>query len=51
MGGTCSIFSARCIEGFREKNPFGISRGRWEDNIKMDFQEVWENGLHCSVSG
>jgi 3-oxoacyl-ACP reductase-like protein len=38
MGGSCSIFRAKCIGGFREKNPFGISRVRWEDNIKMDFQ-------------
>jgi hypothetical protein len=22
------------------KRPLGISRGRWGDNIKMDFQEV-----------
>jgi hypothetical protein len=23
-----------------EKRPFGRPRRRWEDNIKMDFQEV-----------
>jgi hypothetical protein len=22
------------------KRPFGITRGRWEDNIKLDLQEV-----------
>jgi hypothetical protein len=27
--------------GFRwVKRPLGIPRGRWEDNIKMDLQEV-----------
>ena len=28
------------------KEKLGRSRGRWEDNIKMDLQEVgWEHGL------
>jgi hypothetical protein len=26
------------------KRPFGRPRGRWEDNIKMDLQEVEEGG-------
>ena len=26
------------------KRPMGRPRGRWEDNIKMDFQEVVEGG-------
>jgi hypothetical protein len=29
-----------------EKRPLGRPRRRWEDNIKMDLQEVgWEHGL------
>jgi hypothetical protein len=40
----------RCIKGFgreREENrSLECSRHRWEDNIKMDLQEVgWEDGL------
>ena len=30
----------------------GRTRRRWEDNIKMDLQEVgWRYGLDCSGSG
>jgi len=29
------------------KRPLGISSRRWEDNIKMDFQEVGCGGLYC----
>jgi len=36
----------RCIKGFgwgpEGKRPFGIPRRKWEDNIKMDLQEVNE---------
>jgi len=37
----------RCIQGFsgkpEEKRPLGKARHRWEDNIKMDLQDVgWE---------
>jgi hypothetical protein len=28
-----------------EKRPLGISRRRWEDSIKMDFQEVRREGM------
>ena len=28
-----------------EKRPLGRPRGRWEDNIKMDFQEVVCRGM------
>jgi len=28
------------------KRPLGISRRRWEDNIKMDLQEVGCRGMH-----
>jgi hypothetical protein len=41
MGGTCSTFRISFIEGFSEKNYFGTSRDRCEDNIKMDLQEGW----------
>ena len=29
-----------CIEGVQGKRPLGRPRRRWEDNIKMGFQEV-----------
>jgi len=51
MGGACSAYGGeeRCIEGFgREtlgKKPPGRLRRRWEDNIKMDFQEVGCRGM------
>ena len=35
-----------------EKRPLGKSRRRWEDNIKIFFQEVgWGHRLDCSGSG
>jgi hypothetical protein len=46
MGGTCSsdgesIGMYRVLVGKPErKRPLGISRRRWEENIKMDLQEV-----------
>jgi hypothetical protein len=46
MGGTCSAYGElRCVfrvlVGKHEgKRPFGRPRLRWEDNIKMDLQEV-----------
>jgi hypothetical protein len=52
VGGACSTYGegrgryrilVRRPEGRR---PLGRSRRRWEDNIKMDLQEVgWGNGL------
>jgi hypothetical protein len=34
------------------RRPLGKPRRRWEDNIKMDLQEVgWEHGLDCAGSG
>jgi len=35
------------------KRPFGRPWRRWEDNIKMDLQEVgmWGHGLHQAGSG
>jgi len=50
IGGACSIRGGeeRCTQGFggepEEKRPLGRARHRWEDNIKMDLQDVaWES--------
>ena len=46
MGGACSAYGEgrgvyRVLVGKLEgKRPLGIARRRWEDNIKMDLQEV-----------
>ena len=46
MGGACSTYGGerRCIQGFGGetwgKRPLGRPRHRWEDNIKIDLQEV-----------
>ena len=46
MGGACSAYGEvrgvyRVLVGNpEEKRPLGRSRRRWEDNIKMDLQEV-----------
>jgi hypothetical protein len=46
MGGACSTYAGeeRCIQVFvgnpEEKRPLGRPRSRWENNIKMDLQEV-----------
>ena len=46
MGGACSAFGGgeRRVQGFGGetwgKEPLGRPRHRWEDNIKMDLQEV-----------
>jgi len=51
MGGACSTYGEdrRCIQGFggetRGKEPLGRPRGRWEDNTKMDLQEVGCEGM------
>jgi len=52
MGGACSTYGARrrayrVLVGKSEgKRPLGKPRRRWEDNIKMDLQEVgWRDGL------
>jgi len=50
MGGACGMYGARGVyrvlvgepEG---KRPLDISSRRWEDNIKMDLQEVGCGGL------
>ena len=50
MGGSCSAYLERrgvyrVLVGKHEgKRPLGRPRRRWEDNIKMDLQEVgWED--------
>ena len=46
MGGACSAYGGgeRRIQGLvgkpEGKRPLGRPRRRWEDNIKMDLQEV-----------
>jgi len=46
MSGACSTYGEeeRCIQGFggrpAGKKPLGRPRHRWENNIKMDLQEV-----------
>jgi hypothetical protein len=46
MGGACSTYGER-IDGHRilvgkneGRRPLGTARRRWENNIKIDFQEV-----------
>jgi hypothetical protein len=46
MGGACSKYGGKekCIQDFggrpEGRQPLGRPRHRWEDNIKMDLQEV-----------
>jgi len=40
-----------CHTGIEGKKPIRIPRRRWEDNIKMDLQEVWRHGLDSSGLG
>jgi hypothetical protein len=51
MGRTCGTYGGeeRCIQGFSGetlgKEPLGRPRRRWEDNIKMDLQELGWGGM------
>ena len=51
MGGTCSAYGEgrgmyRVLVGKPEgKRPLGRPRRRWENNIKLDFQEVGCGGM------
>jgi hypothetical protein len=50
MGGACSTWGKRGVYRFlgrkpEGKKPFGRPRHRWEDNIKMDPQEVGCGGM------
>ena len=53
MGGACGTYGGRerCAQGFggetRGKEPLGRPRRRWEDNIKMDLQEVGRGCGDC----
>jgi len=53
MGGECSAYGGRrglyrVFVGKPEgKKPLGRPRRRWEDNIKMDLQEVGCGGMDC----
>ena len=41
MGGACSTYGGEVLVGkLDRKGPLGRSGRRWEDNIKMDHQEV-----------
>ena len=46
MGRACDTYGGRerCVQGFggkpEGKRPLGRPRRKWEDNIKMDLQEV-----------
>jgi hypothetical protein len=45
MGGACGTYGGqKCIQGFggvsEGKSPLVRPRRRWEDNIKVDLQEV-----------
>ena len=45
MGGACGTYVHKVLVGKPEgKRPLGRPRRRWEDNIKMDLQEV---GMGC----
>jgi hypothetical protein len=55
MGGACGPYGGeigvyRVLVGKPEgQRPLGRSRRRWEDNIKMDFQEVRFGGWNGSI--
>ena len=57
MGGACSAYGGeeRCIQGLvgkpEGKRPLGRPRRRWEDNIKMDLQEVGCGGYGLERGG
>ena len=45
MGERRGVYKVLVVK-FEGKRPLGIPRRRWEDNIKMDFQEVgWGGGM------
>ena len=54
MDGACSAYGGeeRCIQDFggktEGKRPLGRPRRRWEDNIRMDLQEVGFGGMDGS---
>jgi hypothetical protein len=40
MGWSGNVYELNTGSGFMGKRPLGRPRRRWEDNIKMDLQEV-----------
>jgi len=52
MGGACSIYGGGkrytefCWENLRKRDHIGKPRRRWEDNMKMDLQEVGCRGMY-----
>jgi hypothetical protein len=53
MGGTCSadgeergVYRVLVVKP-EGKRPLGRPRRRWENNIRMDFQEVGCGGIDC----
>ena len=44
MGDRRGVYSV-LVEKFEGKKPFGKPRPRWEENIKMDLQEVGFEGM------
>jgi len=56
MGGACITYGREetCIQGFgggKLREDHLVNRRRWEDNIKMDLQEVECEGLDRCDSG
>jgi len=53
MSGACSIYGERrgvygvSVGKLEGRRSFGRSRCRWEDNIKMDLQEVGCGSMDC----
>jgi hypothetical protein len=48
MGGTCSTYEGEervLVEKPEGKRPLGRPRHKWEDNIKVDLQEVGLGGI------
>jgi hypothetical protein len=51
MGGACSMYGERrgvyrvLVGKPEEKRPLGRPRRRWDDNIRMDLQEVGCRGM------
>jgi hypothetical protein len=47
MGGACSTYGEEevLVEKPEGKRPLGRPRCRWEDNIKMDLQEIGCGGM------
>ena len=51
MAGSVGAYGAS-VKKAEGRRPLERSRHRWEDNIKMNLQEVgWGHGLHRSGSG